>query len=222
MFASGMRSLYSVLDSDGALSAADKALFTACAACTQYLPDLTLTYLARARDLGITADEASGASLVIMLNRGETAFRDFDSAVHQIYERGGSPEVPQSTITATTDEALAYFEHHFGAVPPRQILFSELSPISFQGYYQLHRSALKENTLAHKKVELLLCTVIAASYHFGILEIHARSAMGVGASHAEVTEAVLAAIPVSGMTVWATGAVALANTRPEVVEPAVS
>jgi 4-carboxymuconolactone decarboxylase len=55
--------------------------------------------------------------------------------------------------------------------------------------------------------------VIAAVYQFGLLEIHVASARKLGATDAELAEAVLCAFPAAGMTVWAGGAAAIAAGR---------
>jgi alkylhydroperoxidase/carboxymuconolactone decarboxylase family protein YurZ len=214
--AAGVRTLRAVLESDGALPASHKALFTAAAGCAQRQPELTRAALERARELGLEAPAALGTATTLMLSWGETAFRDFVAAVREVY---GETPVPAPAsrgddVTASTDEALAYFHDHFGEVPPRQRLFSEIAPTAFQAYHLMHRAGLKQNVLSHQTAELLLCAVIAAALQPGLLEIHIRSALGVGATHAAVTEAVLSAVPVTGWAVWASGAAALENTRP--------
>src|SRR5688500_5969347 len=83
--AAGFRGIDAALDVDGALPAAEKALFTAAAAAAQYLRDLCDHRLARARDLGLPATAAAGAAQLLLLNRGETAFRDFVSAIDAVY-----------------------------------------------------------------------------------------------------------------------------------------
>lgn len=216
LFAAGIRRIRQVLATDGALSAADKALLSACAAATQYLPALTVRSLESARERGLDAETAIGASLILMLNRGETAFQDFGIAIEAVFADPPPAAAPAADeVVGTTAEALAYFTEHFGAVPPRQRLFAELSPVAFQGYYLMHRAALKQNVLSHKTAELVLCSVIAATADPALLEIHVRSALAAGASFEEVTEAVLAAIPAAGLTVWSAGAAALANARPQ-------
>ena len=108
---------------------------------------------------------------------------------------------------------MAYFREHFGEVPARQRLFAELAPRAFAGYQLLHRTALKENELAPKTCELLLCAVIAAVYQFDLLEIHVASARKLGATDAELAEAILSAYPAAGMTIWAGGAGAILAGR---------
>ena len=214
-FAAGVDRIHEVIDGDGALPAADKALFTAAAAAAQSQPLLLRSSLERARELGTTASAAAGAALVLLISRGEGVSREFALAVREVFDASVfSGSGADAAITATTEEALSYFRDHFGGeVPLRQRLFSEVAPLAFEGYYLMHQAALKHNELDPRTVELLLCAIIASTYHVNLLEIHVASARAVGATEREIVEAVLCAVPVAGVAVWSSGAAAVASTR---------
>ena len=212
--AAGYKLLLEVLDRNGALPAAEKALFIAAAAATQGQRNLARQALERAREHGLDGERARGAVSLILINRGEVACADFADAIERVF--GPAPAMPAATFTATVEEALDYYRQHFGGeVPARQRLFAELGPSAFVGYFLVHRASLKRNVLPARTAELLLCTVVGASYQPSLLEIHMRSARREGATDEEVTEALLASIPVAGFTAWASGAAAIAATRSE-------
>jgi len=215
--AAAIRGLRVSVDSDEALPAGDKALFQAAAACAQRLEHMTVDALARARDRGIAEESAHGAAALLLLNRGEQAYVDFSAATAAVFgeaeDIADTGEAPSADTSV--DEALEYFRMHFGQVPPRQRLFARLAPEPFQSYYLMHQAGLRENVLPHRTAELLLCTVIAAAYEPALLEIHIRSAMGAGATHPQVVEAVLAAVACAGWTVWPSSVSALEATLPD-------
>ena len=66
--------------------------------------------------------------------------------------------------------------------------------------------SLAENMLDAKHVELLLCTINAAEFSSRFVNIHANGARNAGATKAEITEAVVCAIPISGVASWLPGA----------------
>jgi alkylhydroperoxidase/carboxymuconolactone decarboxylase family protein YurZ len=211
--AAGTRRLRSVLEADGAVSGADKALFTAVAACSQVQRELAASELARAKTLGITALDARSACALLLLSRGEEAFRTFVAIARDVFGADAVDGAEGDGGDITTDEALDYFREHFGEVPPRQRLFSRVSPRGFQAYCMMHQAGLTRGSMAHVRAELMLCTIIAAAAQPQLLEIHARSALAAGASHEEIVEAVLAAVPCTGFTVWASSAEVLERTQ---------
>ena len=216
-FAAGLERIHRLIDTDGAVPASDKALFAAAAAANKGREDLLRAELERACRLGTSVAETGGAAIALLLARGEGACEQFARAAADIFGTtdgdGGDHEVADAVSTSPA-EALEYFRHHFGGeVPLRQRAFAEIAPLGFEGYHLMHRAALKENPLSPKNVELLMCAVNASDYQAAFLEIHIAGARTVGASEAEIAEAVLCAIPAAGIGVWPGAAGAIVATR---------
>jgi len=226
-FAEGLERIHRVVESDGALPAADKALLVATAAANRGRGALMSAELQRARLLGVNGADADGAALALLLARGEAAFAAFAAAVKGIFgdgatgaEGGRRGETMGAAVSradlsnAGPEQALDYFREHFGGeVPLRQRAFAEISPLAFEGYHLMHRAALKENPLSPKSVELLMCAINASDYQVAFLEIHVAGARAVGASEPEIAEAVLCGIPAAGIAVWPGAAEAMIKTR---------
>jgi alkylhydroperoxidase/carboxymuconolactone decarboxylase family protein YurZ len=215
-FAAGLERIHLVIERDGALAAADKALLVAVAAANRGRDELMSAELTRARTLGIGGADADGAGLALLLARGEAAFADFARAAKRIFGeradvRGGGHAAAAPTSPA---QALDYFREHFGGeVPLRQRVFAEIAPLAFEGYQLMHRAALKENPLSAKTVELVMCSINASDYQGAFLEIHIAGARSLGAGESEIAEAVLCAIPAAGIAVWPGAAEAIIRTR---------
>ena len=91
---------------------------------------------------------------------------------------------------------------------PEQAAFAvaDEAPRALQGYFLMREWALSENLLESKYVELLLCTVNAAEFSSRFVGIHAVGARNAGATETEIVEAVVCAIPISGVASWLPGA----------------
>jgi 4-carboxymuconolactone decarboxylase len=209
----GIARINGVLRTDGALPASDKAVFMAFAHAALDQRPLLQRELHRARELGTAAAFVAAASVLLLLTRGETAFRAFTLAARERFELP-EPACAAHPEPATPDAALGYFREHFGGeVPHRQRLFAELAPAAFLGYQQMHQGAIKENRIAESTAELLLCTALSAEYEFTLLDVHVAGARRAGASEPAIAEAVLCAVPAAGVTAWAGGSGAILRTR---------
>ena len=85
----------------------------------------------------------------------------------------------------------------------------EHAPEVLAGYVAMHHAALRADPVLGLLSELILCSINAADLQRDFMAIHAAGARRVGASEAQLVEAVLCAIPVSGAGAWAVGAGAL-------------
>src|SRR4051794_30857496 len=115
-FAGGVERIYAVLDTDGALPAARKALFVAAAAAVADQPTMLEHWMTRAHAGGMDAADVAGVAILLMLNRGERAHRDFTAAAGRVY--GTLPAVgtaPDDGTNATPEDGLAYLASHFRA-----------------------------------------------------------------------------------------------------------
>ncbi len=220
--AGGLDLIHRVIEQDGALPAATKALFAAAAAANKGREELTAAKLESARALGVSRAQVGGAAIALLLARGEGAFDALAKAAERAFadEHPASPPHVAATgsdsseLTTTTELALEYFREHFGGeVPLRQRVLAEIAPLAFEGYQLMHRAALKQNALSPRDVELAMCAINASDYAAAFLEIHVAGARAVGASEAQIAEAVLCAIPAAGIAVWPGAAEAIIRTR---------
>ena len=206
-FAEGYARVRDVTDRDGACPAWAKALYMAAAATVRGHRELALRELTRSHQLGLRLSDARGASLAVLISRGEAVYDAFARTVDQVFEteaaRSGDP-IPEFSLDRQA--ALAYFESYFGFVPDYIEVMANDAPRALEGYVLMRQWSLAENTLAAKHVELLLCTINAAEFSSRFVNVHANGARNAGATEAEITEAVVCAIPVSGVASWLPGA----------------
>ncbi|WP_419924099.1 carboxymuconolactone decarboxylase family protein [Candidatus Poriferisocius sp.] len=206
-FAEGYARIRDVTDRDGACPAWAKALYMACAASVRGQRELTLREMTRSRELGLSLGDARGASLAVLISRGEATYNDFARAIDRAFDipadRSSEP-IPDFSLDRQA--ALDYFESYFGFVPDYIEVMADNAPRALEGYVLMRQWSLAENTLDAKHVELLLCTINAAEFSSRFVNIHANGARNAGASEAEITEAVVCAIPISGVASWLPGA----------------
>jgi 4-carboxymuconolactone decarboxylase len=213
-FAAGYERIREVTDLDGAMPARVKALAMACAGVVRGQAHMTRRELARARALGLSLADARGASLVVLISRGEGHYETFAGIVDDVWDSNVEDEArPQDSLEFSVDvgEALDYFAGVFGTVPGYVQLMADGAPRALEGYVLMRQWSLGENVLAPKDVELVLLTVNAAEYLGRSVTIHANGARRHGASEAEIVEAAICAIPVAGVACWLTAADALAT-----------
>jgi 4-carboxymuconolactone decarboxylase len=202
----GLARIREAAESDGALAAGVKALFTAAAAAARGHAGLMSRAVARARDAGVPAEQAWSAAAALALSRGDEASGRLVAALLANY---GQPEPGTPSGSFDADAAEAHFRSYFGEIPARVALLAKSAPTAFEGYALLHRGVLREGALEPKLVELLLCAINAAEYQTTFVEIHARGARAAGATDAELVETIVSVIPVAGAAVWAGAAGAI-------------
>lgn len=210
-FAEGFARVREVTDHDGACEAWAKAMYMAAAAAVRNQHELLEREMTRARTLGLTLPDARGAALAVMISRGEGVYRTFSDAVDRAFgetltETASDDSEPAPDFDVDRASALAYFESYFGFVPDYVELMAAEAPRALEGYVLMRQWSLAENKLAAKHVELLLCTVNAAEFSSRFVNVHANGARSAGASEAEIVEAVVCAIPISGVASWLPGA----------------
>ncbi len=214
-FAEGLARVRDVTDRDGALPWGIKALFMAAAAAVKGHEMMLLRELRRARDGGVTLDDVRGASIAVLISRGEGVFERFCEALDNAYEHPSPPGMltESAVFTASASGACEYFETYFGFVPDYIELMAEQAPRALEGYYLMREWALGENLLEAKYVEMLLCAVNAAEFSERFVKVHAGGARRAGASEAEIVEAVICALPVAGVASWLPGAAGVVASR---------
>ena len=206
-FAEGYARIRDVTDRDGACPAWAKALYMACAAAVRCQPEMTLREMTRSRELGLSLSDARGASLAVLISRGEATYDAFARAIDQAFDiAADQSSEPIPDFSLDRQAALDYFQSYFGFVPDYIEVMADNAPRALEGYVLMRQWSLAENNLDAKHVELLLCTINAAEFSSRFVNIHANGARNAGASEAEITEAVVCAIPISGVASWLPGA----------------
>lgn len=190
-----------VIDTDGALPASIKALFVAIAATTKGFRTMAQRELARAHGLGLTGKEASAGAIILCSVRGEGAALRYVQLLQNEYPETIQADAPLTEITVAPDEARDNFIGYFGAMPPSLGKLIDHVPVAADAYYLMREGTLGTTAIGTKYAELLLVTVIAADYS-PLVAVHARGAVAAGASNAELYEAILCAVPTSGLSAW--------------------
>lgn len=211
-FAEGLARVREVTDTDGACPAWAKALYMAAAASVKGHEAMMRDELGRAVAGGLVHDHARGACIALLISRGEAVFERFARAVDAVFGRvvaidhADRPAVQD----VTAEDARAYFVRYFGEVPHYIQTMAARAPRALEGYYLMREASLEENALPWKHVELLLMTVNAAELNQWFVSIHAHGARNAGATEEEIVEAIVCAIPVSGVASWLPGAEGIA------------
>lgn len=196
----GYAEFRAVIDADGAVPASLKALFAAVAAIDRRYPELARRELERAVALGLDVTAATAGTLVLASLRGEGAALEFAALVEKVFPDVTVP-ASQPLPTAGAGEAVDNFTAYFGTIPvPLQQLL-RLSPRAADGYYLMRRGSIDANPLSPKHGELLLLTILAASYS-PMAARHVDGARRAGASDEEMAEAAICAIPAAGIAAW--------------------
>ena len=191
-----------VIDSDGALPARIKALCVAVAATTKSYPEMARRELARAQSLGLTREEASSAAIILCSVRGEGAALRFVELLEKEYGGGApAPDVAPVDISIGPTEARDNFLAYFGTMPPSLGKLVDHLPVAADAYYLMRQGTLGATAIGTKYAELLLVAVIAADYS-PLVAVHAKGAITAGATELELYEAILCAVPTSGLSAW--------------------
>lgn len=204
----GYRRFRKVIDTDGALPARVKGLFVACAACIKGYEEMALRELRRAAALGLTEAEARSAIAILSSSRGEGAALRFRALFESAYPEAREEATTPSDITVAAGEAEANFLSYFGTMPPSLGKLLDLVPTAADAYYLMREGTLSGTALEPSHAELLLVTVLVADYS-PWSSVHMKGARKAGASETEVAEAVLCAVPTSGLSAWVVGATAM-------------
>jgi 4-carboxymuconolactone decarboxylase len=200
----GYRQVRAAIETDGALTVPFKALV--CAACASVLGHKALAAreLARGREAGLDDDAIGIAAVALLLARGEAQTQGF-------IELSGGLAPADTPRPASELDGEAYFLDYLGVdvLPARMAIMRRYVPEVFAGYHRMHHGVLAADPTATKHSELILVGVNAAQLQTRFIAIHAATARRAGATDAELVEAVVCAIPATGVAAWAAGAEAL-------------
>lgn len=190
-----------IIDGDSALPARIKALFVAVAATVKGYPEMARRELARAQALGLSWEEASSAAVILCSVRGEGAALRFVDLMEAEYGRDRIGDAPPADIFVAPTEARDNFLAYFGTMPPSLGKLVDHLPIAADAYYLMRQGTLGATAIGTKHAELLLVAVIAADYS-PLVAVHAKGAIAAGATELELYEAILCAVPTSGLSAW--------------------
>ncbi len=198
---SGYALFREVIDSDGALPAKLKCLFSAVAATNKGYLELARRELERASRLGVLVNEAASGLILLSSLRGEGAALGFDALLAEVYGLPARAAQLPSLVRAEPGEAEANFRGYWGTVPPALASLLRLVPKGADGYFLMRKGTIDCNQLDRKSAELMLIAVLASDYS-PQATTHIKAARAVGATDAEMAEAVLCAVPSAGIAAW--------------------
>ncbi|CCA92189.1 MULTISPECIES: carboxymuconolactone decarboxylase family protein [unclassified Novosphingobium] len=209
MTVAGFQRWRSIIETDGAVPARIKLLFVACAACVKGYVELGRRELAAAREAGLNASEAGAAVAILSSVRGEGAALRFHGIAETLFGPLTSDEVPDEVVRDVEPGAAeSNFLAYFGEMPPSLAKLLELKPLGADAYYLMREGTLSGTALASDHAELLLVTVLVADYS-NWASVHMNGARRAGASEEAIAEAVICAVPTSGLSAWVVGATAM-------------
>ncbi len=198
---SGYALFREVIETDGALPAKLKCLFAAVTATNKGYLELARRELERAARLGLLLNEAASGLILLSSLRGEGAALAFDAMLAKVYGPPASDPRAPSLVRADPGEAEANFKSYWGMVPPALASLLRLVPKGADGYFLMRKGTIDCNQLDRKSAELMLIAVLASDYS-PQAATHINAARAVGATDAEMAEAVLCAVPSAGIAAW--------------------
>jgi alkylhydroperoxidase/carboxymuconolactone decarboxylase family protein YurZ len=197
--ASGWACLSERLESDGALSAREKALAMSVVAAVCGREEMLARALARLSD-------PRGGEMVVSCVSVLTLARGRDVAERLAAAAGigldWAAATPAAVGAQDVDRARAYFTPPGAEPAPPIALLAKHAPDVLVGYQLLRSGVYDEGTLEARLVELLLFAIAVAEYLPGHAAVHGAKAVAAGAGELELVEAALCAIPAAGMASW--------------------
>lgn len=197
-----------IIGEDGALPAKLKVMFVAVAATTKGYREMALRELTRARDMGLTFEEASAAAIVLCSVRGEGAALSYIAALEAVFPGCTLGDEGLTAIDVAPGEAEQNFLAYFGSLPPSLGKLVKLLPLGADAYYLMREGTINGTPLGPKYSELLLVAVLVADYS-PWASVHIEGARTAGASEPEIAEAIVCAVTTSGLSAWVSGATAM-------------
>ncbi|BDG59842.1 carboxymuconolactone decarboxylase family protein [Caldinitratiruptor microaerophilus] len=194
---------------DGALPRRYKELIlVAINAARRYEPSM-LMHTRGAIQAGATAAEVVEILLPCILSRGIPAWFTGMKAVDLALQLAGASS-PRGSSTAdevapALSDALAYFKSDLGDVPAWAAALHAASPKAARAYAILRAAILRDGVLPRWVKELALAGVNAAERYPQGFELHARTALRLGATRQQLAETLLVAVLTAGIPAWFTG-----------------
>jgi alkylhydroperoxidase/carboxymuconolactone decarboxylase family protein YurZ len=154
-----------------------------------------------ANKAGATRDEWHEVLMVFVPSRGTMMYME-GARILGLARDLPSPSDSGDLVFESKEGILAYFKSAMGTLPNFVSLLAEHKPTLFEGYFKLRSENLKDGHVPQKHKELMLVALNTAErYQIGI-EIHAKAALGCGASHEELLDGMTTAILGGGIPGW--------------------
>lgn len=160
----------------------------------------------RAADEGATMDEFHEVLAVFLPSRGTAMYLDGARALGGIAGGTRLADAGEDTRFETSEEILAYFNKAMGTLPNFVTLLAQHKPTLLEGYFKLRSENLKDRLIPQKYKELMLVALNTAERYQTGVEIHAKAALGCGATPEELLDGMTTAILCGGVPGWIEGA----------------
>lgn len=154
-----------------------------------------------AAQLGATPQEWHEILMLFAGSRGTAMYID-GARITGLSADQAAPLQDTDTAFESREDILAYFGKAMGKVPAFVQLLADHNPVLFEGYFRLRSENLKDGSLPQKYKELMLVAINSAERYQTGIEIHGRAALGCGASHEELLDAMTVAILGGGIPAW--------------------
>lgn len=199
---------------DGALPRKYKELIlVAINAARRYEPSM-LMHTRGAIQAGATVPEIVEILLPCILSRGIPAWITGTKAVDLAVQLAGPSclhnKVPDGAAQFPGD-TLEYFRHDVGHVPAWVIALNSADSKVAKAYAILRAAILSDGVVPRWVKELALAGVNAAERYPEGFDLHARTALRLGATREQLAETLLVAILTAGIPAWFTGAPVLTD-----------
>jgi alkylhydroperoxidase/carboxymuconolactone decarboxylase family protein YurZ len=151
---------------------------------------------------GATPEEWHEVMMVFVPSRGTMMYLEGAKVLGGLPV--GQPEEGAETDTAfeTKEQILSYFNKAMGTLPDFVRLLAEHKPILLEGYFKLRSENLKDGLIQQKYKELMLVALNTAERYQTGVEIHAKAALGCGATNEELLDGMTTAILGGGIPGW--------------------
>ncbi|MES2400565.1 MAG: carboxymuconolactone decarboxylase family protein [Pseudomonadota bacterium] len=163
--------------------------------------DLARLHADAAARMGATPQEWHEILMLFSGSRGTAMYID-GARITGLSADQATPVQDTDSAFESRENILAYFGKAMGKVPAFVQLLADHKPVLFEGYFKLRSENLKDGSLPQKYKELMLVAINSAERYQTGIEIHGRAALGCGASHEELLDAMTVAILGGGIPAW--------------------
>jgi len=154
-----------------------------------------------ANKIGATQQEWHEVLMVFVPSRGTMMYME-GARILGLSADIRAEQTDADTAFEGKEQILAYFKRAMGTIPGFVQLLADNKPMLFEGYFKLRSENLKDGLILQKHKELMLVTLNTAERYQTGVEIHAKAAIGCGATNEELLDAMTTAILGGGIPGW--------------------
>jgi alkylhydroperoxidase/carboxymuconolactone decarboxylase family protein YurZ len=154
-----------------------------------------------ANKMGATSAEWHEVLMVFVPSRGTSMYLE-GARILGLSADIDPDRTDRDTVFESKEQILAYFRRAMGKIPAFVQLLADNKPTLFEGYFKLRSENLKDSVIVQKYKELMLVALNTAERYQEGIEIHARAALGCGATKEELLDAMTTAILQGGIPGW--------------------